>query len=129
MEPTAFDNWVDVPAGYQEEGDWLDTIWGPGFVTFKTDIYAGTVTIHCHILIHEDQGAMGTANIVNGCDGDYNNVGDDGSCDYIDTCGQFGTTKPTAETNAPTNAPLDQPTSLGEECIDFAIDAATNSEV
>ena len=45
------DNWVDIPDGYQVEGDWMDTIWGPGFITFKTDIYGGTVAgtlFDCH---------------------------------------------------------------------------------
>merc|ERR1719403_58660 len=100
-----FDNWIDIPEGYQAEGDWFDTLWGPGFITFKTDTFAGTVALHCHILIHEDQGAMGTILIEDGCDGDYNDVKvlwddntaavevtqGDGACDYVDTCGQFDT--------------------------------------
>ena len=45
MDPSSMDNWVDIPDGYHEEGDWYDTIWGPGFITFKTDVYAGTVTV------------------------------------------------------------------------------------
>jgi len=110
MDPSAFDNWVDIPYGYHEEGDWLDTIWGPGFVTFKTDVYAGTVTIHCHILIHEDQGAMGTVLITNGCDGDYQDTAGDGACDYVDTCGQFGTDAPTADTQPPSTIPTTSPT-------------------
>jgi len=110
LTPTQYTNWIDVPAGYQEEGDWIDTIWGPGYITFKTDVYAGTVTLHCHVLIHEDQGAMGTAYIRNGCDGDYNDVGDAGSCHYEDTCGQFGTDPPTAETKQPTKGPSASPT-------------------
>ena len=32
MDSSALDNWADVPYGYQEEGDWMDTIWGPGCV-------------------------------------------------------------------------------------------------
>ena len=134
-------NWVDVPSGYNEPGDWYDTLWGPGFITFKTDIYAGTVTIRmsilnlylisqqsrilcalsisstdCHVLIHEDQGAMGTAYIRNGCDGDYQDVAGDGACDYVDTCGQFGNTlapspSPTNPTKSPTTSPSSSPTS------------------
>ena len=109
------ENWINIPEGYQAEGDWLDTLWGPGYITFKTDIFAGTVTIHCHILIHEDQGAMGTILIENGCDGDYNDVLGDGACDYEDTCKQFATPNPTAPTVPlpsmhPTLSPSSNPT-------------------
>ena len=91
LDSSRKNNWVDIPYGYQEEGDWMDTLWGPGFITFKTDVFAGAVTIHCHILIHEDQGAMATALIRTGCSGDYHDVGESGSCQYHDTCNQFET--------------------------------------
>ena len=95
--PDDYDNWVDIPYGYQEEGDWMDTIWGPGYITFKTDVFGGVVTLHCHILIHEDQGSMGTAFINDGCDGDYKDMGTPGSCHYVDTCEQFGPLVPTPD--------------------------------
>lgn len=82
--------------------------------------------MHCHILTHEDQGAMGTVLITSGCDGDYNDVGPEGSCHYVDTCNQFGTLDPTPApilspeptprptteepTDSPTKTPTKQPT-------------------
>jgi len=117
-DPADYDNWVEIPDGYQEEGDWLDTLWGPGFITFKTDVWGGTVAIHCHILIHEDQGAMATVWINGGCDGDYGDIGGIGpSCHYTDSCEQFGplepSSYPTAATPsqfAPTASPSMEPT-------------------
>ena len=53
---------------------------------------------------------MGTAYIRNGCDGDYQDVAGDGACDYVDTCGQFGTDRPTQDTLAPTASPTATPT-------------------
>ena len=68
--------------------------------------------------------------IINGCDGDYNDEGEVGSCDYVDTCQQFGSVEPTLSpvptpeitvhptteptvlpTNAPTVGPTQEPTS------------------
>jgi len=109
LSPSSMTNWIDIPSGYQEEGDFLDTLWGPGFITFKTDTFAGTVTIHCHVLIHEDQGAMGTALIRSGCDGHYGDVGGVGQCRYEDSCGQFGTASPTEDTAAPSSWPTASP--------------------
>lgn len=103
-------NWVDIPYGFQEPGDWMDTVWGPSWIRFKTDVWAGTVTVHCHILIHEDQGAMGTVQITNGCDNDYQPFADDGVCDYVDTCGQFvNTTATTVPSASPSNEPTTEP--------------------
>ena len=84
-----YDNWVDIPYG------------------FKTDIWAGTVTLHCHIAIHEDQGAMGTIKINNGCDSEYNDYSGDNLCDYsADKCDSSVTSSPTSvQTPAPTETP------------------------
>jgi len=100
---------------YQVEGDFADTLWGPGMIRFKTDTWAGPVTIHCHILDHEDRGAMATIHIVNGCDNDYGDYAQDNACDYVDTCGQFDviTTSPIRSvvvTNEPTEQPTMDPT-------------------
>ena len=43
LDRSIMGNWVDIPEGYNVPGDWIDTIWGPGFITFKSDIFAGTV--------------------------------------------------------------------------------------
>ena len=85
---------------------------GDRFIIFKTDIYAGTVTVHCHILTHEDQGAMGTVLITSGCDGDYNDVGEPGSCHYVDTCQQFGTLEPTPSPVSTTADPTKEPSMM-----------------
>eukprot|EP01084_Bolivina_argentea_P269884 458798_1 len=83
-----YDNWINIPNGYQVIGDWYDTIWGPAFIRFKTDTFAGTVAMHCHILIHEDQGAMATIKIINGCNHNYIDYNNNGKCDYnyTDSC-------------------------------------------
>ena len=88
LDPSLYVNWVDIPDGYQVRGDWLDTLWGPAWIRFKTDTFAGTIALHCHILIHEDQGSMGTVKITNGCDHDYSDYNGDGACNYryTDSC-------------------------------------------
>ena len=68
--------------------------------------------VHCHVLEHEDQGAMGTVWINGGCDGDYNSIEEDGSCEYVDECHQFGTLSPTLSpipTPEPTSSPTTEP--------------------
>ena len=103
------------PDGFVESGDWADTLYGPGWLRFYTDIWAGTVTMHCHILQHEDEGAMGTVQIINGCDNDYNDFAGDNKCNYTDTCGQFTpgpTVQPTAPTTASPTGPSNQPTAI-----------------
>jgi len=60
---------------YFQRGDWHDTIrdvmsshghhHGHGHLRtrFQTDTFTGTVPIHCHYLVHEDQGMMTTIRI------------------------------------------------------------------
>ena len=120
-------NVIDVPNGYQMIGDWSDTYVGPGQIKFKTHAFGGTVTMHCHILEHEDEGAMGTLLITSGCDNDLvTDFGTPGSCVYNTTqCGipiptsspttappsQTPTTStPTSITSFPTKAPSAAPT-------------------
>ena len=140
-DPVDYDNWVDIPYGYQEEGDWMDTIWGPGYVIFKSDIFGGVVPLHCHILIHEDQGAMGTVYINNGCDGDYGDIGDVGSCEYVDSCEQFGpyvpslpptvgpevVPSPTMPTPDPTAAVMEADTTASITVLQLTIKGSLNN--
>jgi len=53
--------------GYLEEGEYYDTISGSTCkVRIATRDLAGRQVFHCHVLSHEDNGAMGWANIVGG---------------------------------------------------------------
>ena len=52
----------------------------------RSSLFSNNIQIHCHVLEHEDQGAMATALIRNGCDNDYGDVGDIGSCHYVNEC-------------------------------------------
>ena len=83
--PQNYGNYIEIPEGYQVPGDFMDTIWGPGFITFKTSTFGGTVAVHCHVLTHEDQGSMGTVCVRGGCDGDWIEA-DNVTCEYVDTC-------------------------------------------
>ena len=56
---------------WHKTGDWLDTVANNGRVRFRADRYGGTITMHCHILEHEDAGAMGVFYVNGGCDGNY----------------------------------------------------------
>ena len=76
-------------ANWHQVGDWLDTIAENGRVRFRADRYGGTVTMHCHILEHEDAGAMGVFYVNGGCDGNQTDVDSSGdyplcdlTCDY-----------------------------------------------
>eukprot|EP01084_Bolivina_argentea_P033175 61396_1 len=93
----------DPPTGYHEIGDFYDTLYGEGHIRFKTDLWAGTVAFHCHIPRHGDQGAIGTVNIVDGCDNSYGNIGAADSCTYVDTCSS--TYAPSNPSVSPTNSP------------------------
>ena len=64
---------------YFQKGDWHDTLQHPAGgrldersmlsgsstvrVRLQTDAFTGTVAMHCHYLVHEDQGMMGTLQI------------------------------------------------------------------
>lgn len=54
-----------------EAGEYYDTIAGNCDVRFDlnentSEVFAGRTILHCHILSHEDRGAMGWINVVNG---------------------------------------------------------------
>lgn len=67
----------NAAGNYFERGDWHDTIRAPmsggGMmssmhaaplrVRLQTDFFTGTVPVHCHYLVHEDQGMMTTIQI------------------------------------------------------------------
>ena len=63
-------------ANYFERGDWHDTLRMPtrGMggplvrARFQTDRFTGIVPLHCHYLVHEDQGMLATVQ-VNGVEG------------------------------------------------------------
>jgi FtsP/CotA-like multicopper oxidase with cupredoxin domain len=55
--------------GSFEDGEYYDTIAGSCDVRFDlsgTSVYDGLTVMHCHILSHEDQGAMGWMDVVGG---------------------------------------------------------------
>ena len=53
--------------GQHEEGEWYDTISdGSCTVRFRTIDYGGRVVFHCHVLSHEDNGAMGWVSVTGG---------------------------------------------------------------
>ena len=58
-------------SGAFEDGEYYDTISGSCDVRFDTDpattsAYEGRTIMHCHILQHEDNGAMGWADVIGG---------------------------------------------------------------
>ena len=66
----------EVAGNYFERGDWHDTIRRPAGggmmaamnaapirVRFQTDRFTGVVPMHCHYLVHEDQGMLATLRI------------------------------------------------------------------
>ena len=58
-------------SGAFEDGEYYDTLAGSGAVRFDlnpatSSVYDGTTIMHCHILDHEDQGAMGWTDVIGG---------------------------------------------------------------
>ena len=106
----------NIPQGWFEIGDFYDTMYGAGTIRFQADLWGGTMLTHCHILRHEDEGAMATFEIIGGCENDlsssYGVVSDDPSSYYCNyTCPIATTRIPTMlSTNNPTNIPTCRPT-------------------
>lgn len=48
---------IDV-SWYYQVGDWHDTISSRGVIRYQPNLYTGKMMIHCHQLIHEDEGMM-----------------------------------------------------------------------
>mmetsp|Transcript_36485 Transcript_36485/g.88422 ORF Transcript_36485/g.88422 Transcript_36485/m.88422 type:complete len:539 (+) Transcript_36485:40-1656(+) len=49
--------------GYDQIGDWHDTVIGNGVIRYVPTEYTGKIMVHCHRLIHEDLGMMATENV------------------------------------------------------------------
>jgi hypothetical protein len=92
--------------GSFEGGEWYDVIDGECLVRFDlrpefTTVFQGRTIMHCHILEHEDQGAMGWMNVADGGEGAPTFPRDtrrtfaahyrlDGLCVAGEECGYFG---------------------------------------
>jgi hypothetical protein len=63
---------MNGPCGAFEDGEYYDTLGGgPCNARFDlnpatSSVYDGATVMHCHILDHEDQGAMGWADVIGG---------------------------------------------------------------
>jgi FtsP/CotA-like multicopper oxidase with cupredoxin domain len=85
-------------------GDWRDTVpANPGNTTvrYPLNTYTGNVIIHCHILMHEDEGMMGSFYVGEGMT----------ACSYPDICYTNGTIvkySGSATTISPTPTPTKQ---------------------
>lgn len=57
--------WDDVP-GWNQEGDWIDTLSVPGTagVYLRPSDYNGTMVMHCHIAEHSDTGVIALNSII-----------------------------------------------------------------
>eukprot|EP01084_Bolivina_argentea_P155588 271139_1 len=66
--------------GWTQPGDWIDTLAEAANVRFKTDTFGGHVVLHCHILKHEDEGAMAVMYINGGCDAEMQSFGEESNC-------------------------------------------------
>eukprot|EP00928_Gymnodinium_smaydae_P061002 TRINITY_DN4501_c0_g1_i1.p1 TRINITY_DN4501_c0_g1~~TRINITY_DN4501_c0_g1_i1.p1 ORF type:complete len:494 (+),score=44.23 TRINITY_DN4501_c0_g1_i1:101-1582(+) len=49
--------------GYNQIGDWHDVMAGQGVLRYSPTQFAGKIMLHCHRLVHEDQGMMALDNI------------------------------------------------------------------
>eukprot|EP01084_Bolivina_argentea_P128069 226431_1 len=114
----AFQSHFEPLSGWQEPGDYLDTIWGASTIRFMPDIWGGPLVVHCHRLEHEVSGSMGAVFVYNGCDNNYNDYNNmQGSCNVDpDACFTSNpTSQPTTEptynpTHIPTHIPTINPT-------------------
>jgi FtsP/CotA-like multicopper oxidase with cupredoxin domain len=81
---------VDMPdvsgvPGWTQKGDWLDLLDSDGVVRFRAERFGGPIMLHCHVLEHEDMGAMAMIYSYGGCDALGENLDDGGAaCDM--TC-------------------------------------------
>lgn len=49
--------------GYDQIGDWHDTVMGNDVIRYVPTEYTGKIMVHCHRLIHEDLGMMAIENV------------------------------------------------------------------
>ena len=97
-------------SNWQLDGDWLDTVNANAIVRFRAEKYGGKVTVHCHKLKHEDQGAMGVFLVDGGCDAESGDYGSgDPVCNPLQGCdGNWTTLPPTSDgTPSPTSTCAD----------------------
>jgi FtsP/CotA-like multicopper oxidase with cupredoxin domain len=105
--------------GAFEDGEYYDTISGSCDIRFDsnpatTTAYDGKTIMHCHILKHEDQGAMGWANsVVGGIQAPDLPAGKQ----VLYECGDGGCT-PTEPTEATCNDGIDNDCDLAIDCAD-----------
>ena len=45
-------------SGFYQVGDWHDSVDGRGVIRYRPTTFAGKLMLHCHRLIHEDEGMM-----------------------------------------------------------------------
>ena len=87
-EPSHAEQWeID----WFQSGDWHDTLFNPDSgtqrVLMQTDFFTGATVVHCHILMHEDDGMMVQVNFT-GVEGSRYKpaYGDNETCRVMDTC-------------------------------------------
>eukprot|EP01083_Nonionella_stella_P192181 710663_1 len=103
--PVSWQQHLVPPIEYQQVGDFVDTLWGPGVVRFQVDLWGGPLLVHCHRLEHEVGGAMGSFIIEDGCDAMYNDFSATNTCTFDSNCAP--TLEPT--TGYPSMTPTSNP--------------------
>jgi len=94
---------------YYKVGDWHDVVstelsTGNMIVRYKADVHVGHIMLHCHILTHEDEGAMSQELVIDG-----------GTCEcdaLISTSSPTVTPGPPSSTPSPTPSPTTPTTTL-----------------
>eukprot|EP00485_Elphidium_margaritaceum_P002086 CAMPEP_0202701644 /NCGR_PEP_ID=MMETSP1385-20130828/14712_1 /ASSEMBLY_ACC=CAM_ASM_000861 /TAXON_ID=933848 /ORGANISM="Elphidium margaritaceum" /LENGTH=591 /DNA_ID=CAMNT_0049359107 /DNA_START=42 /DNA_END=1817 /DNA_ORIENTATION=- len=103
-------NGLTGPSGWSQVGDWIDSLNTGATVRFRADRFGGTVVLHCHILEHEDGGAMAVYKINGGCNGDKADFGPPSApaCDW--SCTAPAPTAPATTATPTTATPTSPPT-------------------
>lgn len=87
---------------YFQTGDWHDVFQAdqsPVTVRYRADVHTGVIMLHCHILTHEDEGAMSQELVIDGGDCE---------CDALYTA-ESPTATPGSTTSAPATASATTP--------------------
>ena len=87
----------NVDDNWHMDGDYYDTFYFAGVIRFQPTTFGGTLVYHCHILHHEDEGAMDVSYLNGGCDAEWNDL-DDGSTCYEPACPVYSDYVGTAST-------------------------------
>eukprot|EP00483_Globobulimina_turgida_P002653 UN02657 len=101
---------------YAQNGDWIDTLTDAFAAKFRAVRYGGEVVLHCHVLEHEDNGAMATIKIEGGCDA-YDNDYEPGTGPSCAICTHPWNTGPTAPSSPTSPAPV--PTPPPTTCLSY----------